>query len=90
MSLTSFRHKARWLSLITGFIFLVIHIYMRSKFIFESGNTAGLLLLIAMIAALLTLVFGLFSLPRWQGFIALAIFIYAGYWFAYGPVYAIS
>ena len=90
MSLKSFRNRAPWLSLITGAVFLAIHIYIRSKFIFESGNTAGRMLLITMIAALLTFVFGLFSLPRWQGFVALAISAYAGYWFAYGPLYAIS
>jgi hypothetical protein len=90
MSLTSFRNKARWLSLITGIIFLAIHFYMRHKFIFESGNAAARLLLISMIASLLTFVLGLFALPRWQAFIALAISVYAGYWFAYGPLYAIS
>ena len=90
MSLTSFRNKARWLSLIAGAVFLGIHFYMRHKFIFEDGNAAGRLLLISMIAALLTFVFGLFALPRWQAFIALAISVYAGYWFAYGPLYAIS
>jgi hypothetical protein len=84
------RAKARWLSQISGVIFLIIHAHMRGKFIFESGNTAGKLLLISMIAALLTLVFGIMSLPRWQGFVALAISAYAAYWFAVGPLYAIS
>jgi hypothetical protein len=86
----NFRAKARWLSQISGVIFLVIHAYMRSKFVFESGNTAGKLLLISMIAALLTFVFGVMSLPRWQGFVALAISAYAVYWFAVGPLYAVS
>ena len=84
------RAKARWLSQISGGIILVIHAYMRSKFIFESGNTAGKLLLISMIAALLTFVFGIMSLPRWQGFVALAISAYASYWFTVGPLYAVS
>ncbi len=43
-----------------------------------------------MIAALLTFVSGLFALPRWQAFSALAISVYAGYWFAFGPLNAIA
>ena len=84
------REKARWLSQITGVIFLLIHAYIRGKFIFESGNAAGMLLLISMVAALLTLVFGILSLPRWQGFVALGITAYAFYWFFFCRLYAIT
>jgi hypothetical protein len=71
-------------------IFLVIHAYMRGKFIFESGNTAGMLLLISMVAAVLTLIFGVISLPRWQGFVALCVSAYAFYWFAFCRLYAVA
>ena len=86
----SFKEKAGWLSQICGVIFLIIHAYMRSKFIFESGNTAGTLLLVSTVAALLTFVLGIVSLPRWQGFVALAISAYAAYWLVFEPHYAIS
>lgn len=75
--------------LATGFLFLVVSTYMRMKFVFESGNTAGLLMFVAMIAALLTLIFGLAAIPRWQSFVALAICGYAIYWLS-GPTYALS
>lgn len=90
MSLKSFKNRYRWLGLITAFVFLAVHAYMRWKFIFESGNTGGMLLAIAMIAALLTFILGMLSLPRWQGFVALAISIYAGYWLGFCPTYAVS
>ena len=84
-----FRAKTRWLSQISGAVFLITYAYMRSKFIFESGDTAGGLLLISMIAALLTFGFGVMSLPRWQGFVGLAICAYALYWFVFGTHYAV-
>jgi hypothetical protein len=84
------RGNARWLSQVTGIIFLLIHAYMWGKFTFESGNTAGMLLLISMVAALLTLVFGVLSLPRWQGLVALCISAYASYWFAFCRLYTVS
>jgi hypothetical protein len=62
---------------------------MRWEFVFGSGNTGGMLLLIALIAAALTFILGLLSLPRWQSFVALAIVAYSIYWLS-GPTYAIS
>jgi len=56
--------------------------------VFESGNAAEMLLLIALIAALLTFVFGILSLPQWQGGVAFVIVVYAVYWLS-GPTYAI-
>jgi len=62
---------------------------MRTKFIFDSGNVGGALLLLALVAAGVTLVLGLLSLPRWQSFVALAISGYALYWLS-GPTYGVS
>ena len=90
MNFAAFKEKAKWCSLASGALFLIISVYMQRKFIFESGNTAGRLLLIAMIAALVTLVLGILSLPRWQSFIALGIAGYAIYWLAFGIPYALA
>lgn len=90
MNLTSLKEIAKWFGLVSGGVFLFISIYMQRKFIFESGNTAGLLLLIAMIAAGATLLAGILSLPRWQGFVALAISAYAMYWLVFGKLYALA
>jgi glucan phosphoethanolaminetransferase (alkaline phosphatase superfamily) len=88
MNLNQVRDKSKWWSLICAAIFLVISSYMRWKFVFESGNAAGRLLLIALIAALLTFIFGILSVPRWQSVVAFAIVVYAAYWLS-GPTYAI-
>jgi len=88
MNLNQVREKTKWWSLVCGAIFLVISSYMRWKFVFESGNTGGMLLLIALIAALLAFIFGIMSVPGWQGVVTFAIVIYAVYWLS-GPTYAI-
>lgn len=90
MNFTSFKAKAKWWCLASGALFLVISGYMQKKFIFESGTTAGRFLLVAMIAALFTLVLGIVSLPRWQGFVALVIAAYATYWLAFGIPYGLA
>ena len=83
------REHAKWLSQVTAAISLIIVVFVRSKFIFESGNTAGSLLLIAMVAAMLTFVLGVAALPRWQGFVALAVFCVVGYCLLFVSLYAI-
>jgi hypothetical protein len=90
MNFTFLKEKAKWWGLASGALFLVISAYMQKKFIFDSGNTAGLLLLVAMIAAVITLVLGILSLPKWQGFVALAIAAYAIYWLSFGRPYGLA
>jgi len=90
MSGKPFREHAKWLSLVTGAISVIIVVYVRTKFIFELGNTAGSLLLIAMVAAVFTLILGIAAIPRWQGFVALAMFCVVTYCFLFVSLYAIS
>lgn len=89
MSLKTSRERSEWWCLVSGLVFIAVSSYMRMKFIFESGNTGGALLLLALISASVTLVLGLVSLPRWQSFVALAICCYALYWLS-GPTLAVS
>ena len=89
MNKRRFKVNAKWLCLATGMIFLLISSYMRIKHVFEDGNAAALLQLVALVAALATLILALLSLPRWQSFVALAIFAYAIYWIS-ESTYAIS
>jgi len=81
---------AKWYGLATGTLFLIISTYMRVKFVFDSGNFAGALLMAAIILAVLTLLFGLLSLPRWQAWIALAVSGYAFYLLVFTRLYGVS
>ena len=90
MTYQRFKEKARWLGLVSGGIFLTINIYLRVKFVFESGNFAGTLVLIAYLAAVSTLAFGIVSFPHWQSFISLVVFAYALYWALFMRPYGIS
>jgi hypothetical protein len=82
------RDKTKWYGVVSGGAFIAISTYLRVKWIFDSGKVAGTLYLIAIVTALLTLVLGLLSLPRWQSFFALAVFGYAVYWFS-KPAYVL-
>ena len=90
MKLATFKEKSKWWCLGSGIVFLLASSYMRIKFIFESGNTGGALLLIALVAVSVTLVLALVTLPRWQSFIGLATCAYGLYWFFNCPIYAVS
>ena len=88
--LTIIRDGAKWYGLGTGALFLIISTYMRLKFVFDSGTFAGALLMALIILAVLTLLFGLLSLPRWQAWIALAVSGYAVYLLCFTRLYGIS
>lgn len=68
---------------------MVILVYMRSKWIFEPGSRAGMLLFILMITTILTFIFSIASLPRWQSFIGLIISLITAYYILFEPSYAI-
>ncbi len=90
MNYETFKSYSKWLSQITAITALITIIYVKSKYLFITGNDAGRLVLISIIAALLTLVFGIVSLPRWQGIVALVIFSFVAYCILFTPLYAIS
>lgn len=90
MSLQNFRERSKWLSQVSAAASLIIVVFLRSKFIFEFGNTAGMFVLVAVVMLLLTLIFGVAALPRWQGFVALAIFVLVGYCIWFAPLYGLE
>ena len=88
MSLLKLREQARWYALSAGMMFIIVNLYVRMKFVFEPGPTPGTLLIFSIFLAILTLAFGLLSIPRWQSWIALAIFCYALYWVFFTRLFA--
>ena len=62
----------------------------QGKYAFVFGNRAGSLVIIASLAALLTLVFGIPALPRWQGFVALAVFFFVAYCLLFVRMYVLA
>ena len=82
------KEKVKWYGVVSGCVFLVVSTKLHVKYVFEDTRIANFLLLTSIISALLTMVFGLMSLPRWQSFFAIAVFGYALYWFTQ-PAYAI-
>lgn len=82
------KDKTKWYGVVSAGVFIVTSIYLNVKWEFESAQVAGWLALITILAAIATLILGLLSLPRWQSFFALGVFVYALYWFT-KPAYMI-
>lgn len=78
-----FKEHKKWLSLICAVISLIIIVVVKSNWLFESGLVANRLIFISMIAATLAFIFGIVSLPRWQGFVAMAIFCFVWFYIFY-------
>jgi hypothetical protein len=82
--------QAKWYGLVSAAVFVIITTYMRVKFVFDSGRLAGALLAVSIVLAILTFVFALLSLPRWQGWTALIISGYAFYLLVFTRLYGID
>ncbi|HRH41500.1 MAG TPA: hypothetical protein PKY82_07625 [Pyrinomonadaceae bacterium] len=89
MNYKTFKEYSKWFSQISAATSFIIIVFVKSKWIFESGTAAGKLVLTATIAAILALIFGAVSLPRWQGFVALTVFCYVAYSILFTSLYAI-
>ena len=79
-----------WLSQFAAVTALILIAFVRGKYAFVFGNTAGTLLLAATIAAVLTLILGIASLPRWQGFVAIAAFSLVAYCLLFVNMYVLA
>ena len=90
MNWNSIKEHSKWLSQLNAVTSLIILVYLKSKFVFDSGTFAGRLVLILLIATVLTFLFGVMSLPRWQGFVTLGIFSIVTYYILFTPLYALS
>ena len=65
-------------------------IYVRTEFVFERANQAGMLLLLIMLGLVLSLALGLIGLPRLESFVALLIFVITSLFFlAAAPLYVV-
>lgn len=90
MNSNTIKQLCPWLSQFTAVTALILIAFVRGQYAFVFGNTAGLLLLAATVAAVLTLVLGILSLPRWQGFVALAAFSFVAYCLLFVQMYVIA
>lgn len=85
MSWNNQREYSKWLSQLSAAISLTIVDYFTNKPTFANGEEAGILFLIALIMSVFTFIFGVLSLPRWQGILALIIFSFNSYWLCNTP-----
>ena len=90
MGRSSFRTFAKWPSLIAAVFALGIVVFVRTKDVFASGNTAGTLKFLATIFALLGLVFAVAALPRWPAVLALVVLAYVAYCLVFVSLYSLA
>ena len=82
------KDRVKWYGLVSGGLFIAVSTYLHLKFVFESTTIVAILYTSASLSAAVTLILGILSLPRWQSFVAIAIFGYALFWWTL-PAYAI-
>lgn len=70
----------KWICVFFAFIFLISSTSMSIQGTFHSDVILINLSRTAFLSSLLTLIFALSSLPRWQSFFGLAVFIYSIIW----------
>lgn len=80
------KDRVKWYGVISAWLFLAISTFVSVKHVFWDGRVVRFLEFSALVAALLTLIFGLISLPRWPSFFALAVVAYALYWLSHTVV----
>jgi type IV secretory pathway VirB2 component (pilin) len=85
MSWNNLKEYCKWLGQLSAATSVIIVVYFTNKPTFASGGEAGTLFLIAIIITVFTFIFGVLSLPRWQGFLALIIFSFNAYWLCFTP-----
>jgi hypothetical protein len=70
----------KWVCVFFAFIFLISSTSMSIQQTFYSDVVLANLSLSAIISSILTLIFALSALPRWQAFFGLAVFVYSIVW----------
>jgi hypothetical protein len=68
---------------VSASVFLVLSTYVQVKYFYFGAETGMTLFLLEIAAALSSLLFGLLSLPRWQSFFALTVWVYSFYRFSH-------
>ena len=61
------------LGLAFGLLSTILFAYVRIRFVFESGNLAGFLVLMVIVLGLLAIICGLVGLPRFESWIGLGL-----------------
>ena len=78
MSFKSLRHKARWWNLVIGVIFMLSSAYLDRVGLADANP---LWLWIALLSPMLTLVFVILTVLKWQSFVGMAVIAYSVFWF---------
>jgi hypothetical protein len=86
----SFRELAKWPSLLCAAIALCLVLFVRTKDVFESGTTAGMIVLAATIAAVVALILGIAAFPRWPAVVGLILLVYVAYCIIFTSMYSIT
>lgn len=71
-------------------IALSLILYVKTKFVFDSGNEAAGLVFASLLSAILAFILALLSLPRWLGILAGIIALIVVYMIVFTRLYGLS
>ncbi len=90
MDLKRIRRRFSWPAFVLAITSLLLVLYIESKAVFDSGNLAGVLVLVSLATAILALVLALLSLPSRLGMLAIAVVIVVTYLIFFTRLYGLS
>jgi hypothetical protein len=76
----------KWICVFFAFVFLISSTWQSIQVVFYSDKIMIFLGIISVLSSVLTLIFAVFSIPKWQSFFGFAVFIYSIFWFATSEV----
>ena len=79
----------KWGGLASALISVGAISYIKLTFVFESGNTAGNLLLLSLVTALISILIGLYQIRRWQSSVSFLLLCVVGYLLLSSPLYVV-
>ena len=82
----SVKDKAKWYGVVSACVFMVASTYMLRTAVFYDTRLPWIIFYLEFTTALSSLIFGLLSFPKWQSYVALAVWVYSFYRFSEPPL----
>jgi len=79
-----------WVALVSATTSLLLVVYLKVVFIFETNLVPSRLELLAIGASVVAVLFAVMTFPRWQSLVALSTAVFVMYMIFFTPMYAFS
>jgi hypothetical protein len=89
MTIAKTNEWLKWLGLTNALVSIGTISYIKFRFVFESGNVAGKLVLLSLATSFLAALLGIYEFRRWQSWLSFVLVGGVVYIFLSPPVYVV-